>query len=749
MNEFSALISDLALILVTAALVTLLFKRLRQPLVLGYIVAGFFAGPHMSLLPTVTSVSSIHTWADIGVIFLMFSLGLDFSFKKVLKMGSSPIISAICIILFLSILGYSVGGLFGWKYLDRVFLGGMLAMSSTTIIYKAFTDLSLREQQFTKSVLSVLVIEDILGILLMAILGTLAAGKGLNGMTLIDCFMQLLFYLILLLVVGIFFIPSILRKSRKWMGDETLLVTSIGLCFAMVAFAGKLGYSAAFGAFLMGSILAETIEADAIDRLISPIKDLFGAIFFVSVGMLVDPAILSQYWVPILFITATILISQATFGTLSFFISGHPLKMALQCGFSMAQIGEFAFIIASLGVTLGVTSSFLYPVVVAVSVITTFLTPYMIRLAPKAYHSMSHYCFDKRKNAKNSHLPKPQKKGTLPLSWKNLLKALILQVVVYGIVCAALILTAWEFLLPLFSHIVSPWSSRLLCTIIIILCTAPFLRAILMRKNHSWEAKALWRQNKGNRYLIISLWIARYSLCVSIIYYILSLFLPHHTILYFILSNILMFTWIFSRQIKHLSIRIERNFSQNLRARTLGDEVKGRVIPLYATHLLSRDIHMAELKVPALSSWTGKTLHELDLSHVYGVMVTSILRGGLRINIPSGEDRLFPQDKIQVIGNDAQLLSFARKMESDLFCCDTSPEEHTMALKCMRIDKKSPLLGKKINECRLREQYHCMIVGFEEGREELGLPSPARIFKEKDIVWVVGETSAIKTLIKD
>lgn len=374
-------ISDLALILISASLVTLVFKRLKQPLVLGYIVAGFLTGPHMPYTPSVSDMSSIHTWADIGVIFLMFTLGLEFSFKKIVKMGIGPVIAACSVMFCMMSVGNMVGHLFGWGSMNSLFLGGMLAMSSTTIIYKAFDDLGLRQQKFAGEVLSVLILEDILGILLMVVLSALAVSRQFQGMELVGSLFKLGFFLILWFVVGVYIIPIFLRRTHRFLNKETLLVVSIGLCFLLVVIAGKVGYSSAFGAFMMGSILAETVEAEKIERVVSPVKDLFGAIFFVSVGMLVDPAVLVAYWLPIVVLCIAIIVGQAVFGTTSFLLSGQPLRIAVQGGFSLAQIGEFAFIIASLGISLGVTSDFLYPVVVAVSIITTFFTPYMIRAA--------------------------------------------------------------------------------------------------------------------------------------------------------------------------------------------------------------------------------------------------------------------------------------------------------------------------------------------------------------------------------
>lgn len=338
----------------------------------------------MPYTPSVSDMGSIHTWADIGVIFLMFTLGLEFSFKKIVKMGIGPVIAACSVMFCMMSVGNMVGHLFGWGSMNSLFLGGMLAMSSTTIIYKAFDDLGLRQQKFAGEVLSVLILEDILGILLMVVLSALAVSRQFQGMELVGSLFKLGFFLILWFVVGVYIIPIFLRRTHRFLNKETLLVVSIGLCFLLVVIAGKVGYSSAFGAFMMGSILAETVEAEKIERVVSPVKDLFGAIFFVSVGMLVDPAVLAAYWLPIVVLCIAIIVGQAVFGTTSFLLSGQPLRIAVQGGFSLAQIGEFAFIIASLGISLGVTSDFLYPVVVAVSIITTFFTPYMIRAAQPA-----------------------------------------------------------------------------------------------------------------------------------------------------------------------------------------------------------------------------------------------------------------------------------------------------------------------------------------------------------------------------
>lgn len=452
MSHLAPLISDLALILISAGIMTLLFKKLKQPLVLGYIVAGFVCSPHFTFTPSVVDADNIQTWSEIGVIFLLFALGLEFSFKKLMKVGGSAVISACTIIFCMILVGVFVGWMFGWKQMDCIYLGGMLAMSSTTIIYKAFDDLGLRQQRFAGLVLSILILEDILAIVLMVMLSTMAVSKNFEGSEMIYSIGKLVFFLILWFVVGIYLIPLFLKRARKLMSDETLLIVSLALCFGMVVLAARVGFSPAFGAFIMGSILAETVESEHIDKLVAPVKDLFGAIFFVSVGMMVDPNMIVEYIWPILAIVVAILLGQTIFGTGGVLLSGQPLKIAMQCGFSLTQIGEFAFIIASLGVSLHVTSHFLYPIVVAVSVITTFLTPYMIRFAEPA------------SNFVDTHLPERWQKFLLHYAsgsqtvnheslWKKLILALLRITVVYSIVSIAVIAVAFRFLVPFLEKI--------------------------------------------------------------------------------------------------------------------------------------------------------------------------------------------------------------------------------------------------------------------------------------------------------
>ena len=744
------MIQDLALMLVVAGVVTIIFKKLKQPLVLGYILAGFLVSPHMPYTASVVDTDNIQLWAAIGVMFLLFSLGLDFSFKKILKMGASPIISTATIIFSMSMLGVFVGHLFGWSQMDCTFLGGMLAMSSTTIIYKAFDDLGLRQQQFAGLVMSVLILEDILAIVMMVMLSAIAEGSSPNGSQMLGSILKIIFFLVLWLVVGIFAIPLFLRSVRKLINAEVLLVVSLGLCCAMAVFSAKVGFSSAFGAFIMGSILAETIEAERIEKLVEPVKNLFGAIFFVSVGMLVDPKIIIDYAGPIALLVLTILIGQSIFGSLSFMLGGESLKSAMRCGFSMAQIGEFSFIIASLGLGLGVISDFLYPVVVAVSVITTFLTPYMIRLATPAYNMLEKRLPTRLIKLLN-HLSMSHPNTTEQSKWKQLLTQMTINTVVYSILSMATIALMFTFALPFFRKITSGWGqdwyANIITGVLTVICISPFLRAMVMKKNRSEEWKALWAESNRNRLPLLFTILVRGTIAVSFVFYICHHLSQFSSAIIITLGIIVVILIILSRSVKHRSIVLERLFINNLRSRDIEAQIHGKKRPLYEGKLLDRDIHIAEFDVPYDSQWMGQTLKQLSLGSKYGIHVSSIMRGGHRLNIPDGDYVIFPGDKLQVIGSDDQLSKLSNALKEEVLGEDPNIEDREMKLRQLIIGSNSPFIGKTLEESGIRSLFSCMVVGLEEGKENLSRVSPKRRFEEGDIIWVVGEKESLDALL--
>lgn len=750
MASLPELVKDLALILIVASIVTLIFKKLRQPLVLGYIVAGFIVSPHMPLTMSVLDKENIHTWADIGVMFLLFSLGLDFSIKKILKMGISPFISAIIIVFSMMMLGMGVGNAFSWSKMDCIFLGGMMAMSSTTIIYKAFDDMGLRQQRFAGLVMSVLILEDILAIVMMVMLSAIASGNNPDGEQMLGSLFKIGFFLILWFVVGLFAIPTFLRHTRKLMSSETMLIVALGLCCAMAWVSSSVGFSSAFGAFVMGSILAETIEADKIIRLVEPVKNLFGAIFFVSVGMLVDPNILISYALPIAILVIAILAGQGIFGTLGFMLSGQPLKTAMRCGFSMAQIGEFAFIIASLGLSLGVISEFLYPVVVAVSVITTFLTPYMIRAAEPAYTILEKR-LPKRWIRRLNHLGAEHHASPDEQSlWKRLLRKMMLNTLIYAILILAITAVMLSFFLPFARHLLPHWWANGACGVLTLLLIAPFMRALVMKNNHSDEFRALWIENRMNRLPLTFTVLARIAIAVAFLFYICNYLARFANAVVITLALTAIALMILSRGLKQRSIRLERLFIKNLNSREIQAEVTGKRKPRFEGHLLDRDIHISEFTVPENSSWAGQSLGQIEFRNRFGVHVSSILRGYQRMNIPGGDCIIFPGDQLQVIGNDEQLTQFGLTLDFETIPEDEHIEEREMKLQKFVISSKSKLIGTDLQNSGIRDQYNCMVVGIEEGQQHLTIINPSHVFQAGDIVWMVGEReslAAVTTII--
>lgn len=747
MSHIPTLISDLAVILFSAGLVTLLFKKLKQPVVLGYIVAGVLAGPAITAIPTVTDTESIRIWADIGVIFLLFALGLDFSFKKLMKVGGTAVTGAVTIVIGMMSVGYIAGLSLGWGHMNSLFLGGMLSMSSTTIIFKAFDDMGLRNQRFAGVVFGILVVEDLFAVLLMVLLSTLAVSKQVEGIELLDSVIKLSVFLMSCFVVGIYLIPSFLKKARRFLNDETLLIVSIGLCLGMVMMAVKAGFSAALGAFVMGSILAETVEAEHIEHLVKPVKDLFGAIFFVSVGMLIDPLLLWEYKFPILILTVVVMVGQICFAGFGVLLSGQPVKIAIQSGFSLAQIGEFAFIIASLGLSLGVTGHFLYPIVVAVSVVTTFFTPYMIRLAEPTYKVANrviplHWMAFLERYSSGSNTIRQKS------AWNKLLKALLRIVSTYTAVTLVFIFIWLQFVAPFITREVTGLKGQILASVLIIGLISPMLRAIMMKKNHSNEFQQLWNDSKYNRGPLVSLIVLRIVLCIGLIMLPVAQLLNIALGVILAIATVIITLIIFSKRLKRQSILMERRFFRNLSAREVEQERKAPINQRFANHLLERDLHLADFEVKQNSPSMGRTLKELNFRQKCNVNIVTILRGGRRINIPGGDERLYPSDKLVVVGADDDLEHFRRYLEERYRLSDnnTDSESKEMKMEQFIIIEGSSLIGRSIIESGIRDKAACLVIGIERGTTSIKNPPPTTVFEEGDIVWIVGEYEKVLCL---
>jgi CPA2 family monovalent cation:H+ antiporter-2 len=769
MGHLPDFIQDLALILIAAGFITILFKWLKQPVVLGYIVAGFIAGPHLNELlilltkelfggqgdgvvfylgkiPSVRDMENISTWADIGVIFLLFALGLDFSFKKLLKVGGTASIATFINMGSMIIIGYGVGRYLGWSDMDSIFLGGMLSMSSTTIIIKAFMDMDIQRTKFANIVFGMLIVEDLAAIIMMVLLSTVAVSRQFEGSEMAGSLFKLLFFIFMWFVAGIYIIPTMLRRLKRFLNDETLLIISLGLCLGMVLFAASAGFSAALGAFIMGSVLAETIESKHIEHLIEPLKNFFGAVFFVSVGMMINPVVIWEYRSVILLLTVVVLVGRVLFASLGVIASGQGLKVAVQSGFSLAQIGEFSFIIATLGMSLGVISGILYPIIVAVSVITTFTTPYFIRMSP----AISGY-IEKRIPAKWNRLIRGYASSDYKVvnkqnDWNRLIKNVLQQMSVYFLISVAILLICRIYVIPFITDNIAGVWGAILAAVITLMLMAPFVRAMIMKKNKSREFKNLWNDSHFNRGILISMIALRITLAVVLALAVLCpLFSTAKTLLILIAFTITVGI-ILSQGLKKHSRKIEARFLKNLAQKQEYEEKRAAIPVAVANDMLAKDIHIEEYEISPNSPIIGKTLQELRFKQKTGVSVITILRGNRKINIPSAGERLYPCDKIVVSGCDEEFRRFKSSLEGGISAENhEEPPQHHIDLSQFEIETGSSLIGKTIEELKLRERTETLIVGIERNGGSIVNFSSDFTLREGDTLLLAGEQDRLDT----
>lgn len=749
MGHLPDFISDLALILITAGIATIVFKWLKQPVVLGYIVAGLLAGPYITWLPTVTDMGNVKVWSEIGVIFLLFALGLEFSFKKLMNVGGTASIATLINMGSMIIIGYIVGQLLDMSKLNSLFLGGMLSMSSTTIIIKAFSDMNLQKKKFAGIVFGMLIVEDLAAILMMVLLSTLAVSQTFKGEEMGFEILKLGFFILIWFVVGIYLIPTMLRKLKKYLNDETLLIFAVGMCLGMVLFASYIGFSAALGAFIMGSILAETIEAKHIEHLVEPLKNLFGAVFFVSVGMMIAPQVLWDYAGRIVLFTLIVLVGRVIFATLGVMASGQGLKVSIQAGLSLAQIGEFSFIIATLGMDKGVLDPDLYPIIVAVSVITTFTTPYFIKGADPFYNWLEKLIPPGKEKLLKGYAATSYKTVNKTNDWSVLLKSMLSLVAIYSCVAIAIVFVCEQFLTPFIIDNVPGIWGRILAASIALVFMAPFLRAILMKKNRSKEFRNLWNDDKKfNKGALISLIVVRAIICVVLVMMVLVPLFPRMTPLLIVVALIFITATIFIEGFKTQSRKIEARFMENFNSKQDMEDKSRAITTKVANDLLSKEIHIEEFEIPQSSPIIGKTLRELNFKQLTGVNIISIIRGSKKINIPDGNEVLYPFDRAIVAGSDEEIQKFTQSLEErKIHSSEDSGEipQHYINLSQFVIEKDSPMIGKSIIDLNIRENTECMVIGIDRNGESIIDFKPTILFEEGDIVWLAGEKNKLLT----
>ena len=751
MENLPALFSDLALILVTAGVATIIFKWLKQPVVLGYIIAGFLIGPNFDWFPVVNDHASVETWSEIGMVFMLFGIGLEFSFKKLKKVGGTVGVTALTELVTMCVVGFLLGKALGWSQMDCIFLGAMLSISSTTIIAKAFDDMKLYREKFSGNVIGELVVEDLEAVLLMVFLSTLAVSQSFNGMELVTSMFKLVFFLLVWFFGGIFLVPTVLRWSRKFMSEETLTVFSVGLCFVMVVLANLAGFSSALGAFIMGSILAETLEAEAIHKVTTPIKNLFGAVFFVSVGMLVDPQILVDYWWQILVITLVLLLFKPLSNVVGRLLAGLGLKHAMQGGFCFCQIGEFSFIIATLGLSYGVIDDFLYPIIVSVSIITTFITPYSIKAAVPCYKRIVARFPDTLINRLENSDSGIKVKSGKKVNMMSFLARQFKNMVIYLAIIIAVILFCFFLCAFIMKYVPRPWSSAISVAVSLII-VSPFLWAMGFKHTLAKTTHKLMEVNKFNKTLIrfvfvlrfVVVWVAAYTV---IQHFFNELFWTRLNVgdkLFFWIN--IAFALIYTVMLRVLSPamkfykRIEERFMDNLNKR---QSMQVFAIP----EILQENCRLQKMTLSPDSVYSGRLIRDTDFRDNYNVSVVSVERGKLVVELPKSDFQLFPYDKITFVGHEDHLRLLTGKVE---VFDDQLIHEHDdgeVDLYKVKVRPDSPYVGVTLMDSGLTDQYDAMVIAIERDGQFILNPSARITFQPDDLVWFVAQKEKAAVLM--
>lgn len=746
MSEELNLVRDLAVILVSAGFFAIISKALKQPLILGYLIAGFLVGPNIDFFPGISSQEAVSQWSEIGVIFLMFALGLEFSFKKLLKVGSSALLTAGTKFLGVFIIGFIVGQALSWSTMESVFLAGLLSMSSTMVVLKSFDEMGLKSKPYAGMVFGTLVVEDLIAILLMVLLSTMAVSNQFAGGEMLFNLAKLAFFLILWFLVGIYVIPTLLKKAKRWLNDEILLIVSIGLCFGMVALASAVGFSSALGAFVMGSILAETIESEHIMKIVSPIKDLFGAIFFVSVGMMISPSVIGKYWYIILILVLVVYITHIVFSAAGIILTKKGLENGVHTGFSLAQLGEFGFIIASVGVSLGVMRDFIYPIIIAVSVITTFTTPYMIRLADPAYKLLVKKLPARWLKA----FEQVEDKTTVAeqSEWKKLIKAYVIRIVLYGVILLALAILSKTALEPLLYKYFTLWTEsthNIVTVVITLLAMAPFLYGLGVNSGSiSYSAGRLLREKDSNKWPLLGLILLRALLAVGVIAAVVSSHfrLAGWNIVVILFAGALFF--VLARYFVRRNSSLESRFLANLNEKEEAEAAKTPVSSSVRKKMGAYNVKTEIMLVSADSTYAGQKLGDIHFRVNTGANVIKIVRGSRSIIIPGSNEVIFPGDELIVVGTQQQLDAMRQMIAESLLPAPAGAADDFTVMPIV-LKAGSYMTGKSLRSCNLRD-YRCLVISILHGTEFTTNPKPDYVFEEGDTVWIAGEKSSCEWL---
>ena len=734
MEGMPAIFMDLAVILVAAGVITVVFKRLKQPLVLGYILAGFFIGPYFPWFPAITDKANLTVWSDIGIVFLMFGLGLEFSIKKLKKVGATGAITALTELAIMFVIGSTVGKILGFGSMECTFLGCMLSISSTSIIIKSFDDLKLKQQKFTSTVTAVLVVEDLIAVLLLVVLSTVSVSKSFDGGELVEQMAKLLFFLVAWFVFGIYLIPTFLRWMRKYMSEETLLILAVGLCFGMVVLASKAGFSTALGAFVMGAILSETIEVEVIHRLVTPLKNLFGAIFFVSVGMLIQPSVLVEYWVTILVIAMSVIIFKSLSATIGVTLSGRPLKTAIQSGFCFCQIGEFSFIIAGLGLSFGVIDETLYPIIVSVSILTTFVTPYMIKGALPFYNWLEPKIPAGLKHRLEQYSEHANRDGGNKATMRIFLRKQLTNIFIHGVILGVMALLSSSLLLPLLDDLFDKtgipqiWS-RLTGMLVTLMLMTPFLWAVAVKNVSKERIKKMFETWHHSQVVVIPLLILRYFVALFFVGLVVGRYVNMAVGLLMVIAVIVMLAVLYSRRANGFYAQIEDRFFSNFNQRQAQNS-------FHIPTAMEDEFAMERLVMTQYSPLAGRSLAEGQLRERFGANIVTIERAGNIIDLPDKDEVLMPCDVLTVIGTEDEVAKIRPVIEVEPEILVHDHSDHELHMYRYHVDAHGPLCGVEVRYSTLSRQ-HAIVIAIERDGEKIVNPSRDEIFRAGDVLWFV------------
>lgn len=752
-----AMITDLAVMLLTAGVITIIFKKIKQPLIIGYILAGFLISPYFPLFFNAKDIDAIDLWSEIGVIILMFHIGLEFNLHKLAKLGGTAIISALIKMSGVLLIGFILGTLLGLTPMNSLFLGVMLSISSTAIIQKSFEELHVSKKNYAQLVMGTLIIEDIVAIFMMVILSTLSVSQNVEGGDLILSLALMLCYLVVWLILGIYLLPGFLNRVIKYMNDEMLLVLSLGVCFGNVLIANMLGFSAELGAFLAGSLLAGTVHAERIEHISKGVKDMFSSIFFLSVGMMVDPQAIVTYAPMIILIVVVAIITKLIFASLGMILSGQTLDTAIKSGFSLAPIGEFSFIIASLGVGLGVMEEYLYPIIVSAAVITTFMTPALIKNAGRVSSWLETHLPERTLARLHKYTSSEQADDAKDSDWNNYIKITFGRILIYGVIMLVTAEIGIQILDPLFGQIF-PYPGNIAADILTCFIIYPVMALFVrpMLNFHSDFFTALWLKTRANHFPLIAMTTLKFLVIAVIAIIPLRVFFGFHPMIVLAPIIIVLMLASGSRLFSTPYLRLETKFLRNLNERILDQAVlEGGKQQAW----LDEELHIISLIAPDDADFLGKPLKSLQWGKRFNVYVVKIRHRGKQTILPGPKATIQAGDKVFVIGELKAIENFYSLVNMEPartprtlkeFMDSGYPDpDNALAICAVHVHGSESYANRPLKTGKIRHKYHCVVLGMQQDGYPIILPDVNTIIMKDDILWVMGSNSNVGALVAE